>query len=344
METQDFDYNLPKKFIAQYPPKVRGRSRLMVLDRSKKTIKHKKYLNIPEYIEDGDVIVLNETKVINARIFVEVERTGREVEVLLLNKLPDYEYDDSPEDFWYCLIGRARYVKLGDELRIGDYVIHIRDREEGSPGFIVSSKDMDKIVQEYGHVPLPPYIDRDDTEQDKDRYNTVFARKRGAVAAPTASLNLTDEILREIEEKGGKVVYLNLVVGWGTFAPVLTDQIEDFEIHKEYIDISQETAEIINGCQGSVWAFGTTVVRALESAAVDEGKIKPTSRFTDLFIYPGYDFKIVDNLVTNFHVPKSSLIMLVSAFAGKEFVFQAYEEAKQENYRFLSYGDSMLIQ
>lgn len=350
MKVSLFDYNLPKERIAQYPAKERGGSRLMVLGRESGSIEHLMYADLPDYIKKDDVVVLNKTKVLLARIFPVVKRTGRKVEVLFLNKLPDAKVssflnanDYGKMEFWYCLIGRARHVKIGDVLVIGDFQIHIVDREEGSPGFIVAGDSFKEIMEIAGHVPLPPYIRRKDEESDKIRYNTIFAQMEGAVAAPTASLNLTEDILGKVKKTGAKVCYVNLTVGWGTFAPVNTVEVEDFGIHSEFIQIPRKTVDMVNNCQGRVWAFGTTVVRTLESAASSRGKIKEISGETDLFIYPGYDFKIVDVLVTNFHVPASSLIMLVSAFAGRQKLLCAYKDAVDRKYSFLSYGDSMLI-
>jgi len=350
MKVSLFDYNLPKERIAQYPSKKRGGSRLMVLGRNSGSVEHRMYADLPGYIKEDDVIVLNKTKVLMARIFPQVERTGRQIEVLFLNKLPDAKVstalnpgDYENMEFWYCLIGRARHVRIGDVLVVDNFRINVVDREKGSPGFIVAGSSLNDLMKKVGHVPLPPYISRQDEESDKIRYNTIFAEMEGAVAAPTASLNLTDDILDRAKEAGAAVCYVNLTVGWGTFAPVTTAEVEDFNIHSEYIEVPGETVKIVNNCKGRVWAFGTTVVRTLESVSSGRGKIRKFSGKTDLFIYPGYDFKVVDVLVTNFHVPGSSLIMLVSAFAGRENLLRAYEVAIDRKYSFLSYGDSLLI-
>ncbi len=335
MRTELFDYDLPEKFIAQHPPKERGTTRLMVLDRAEKSIEHKRYSDIPEFINDGDVIVLNKTKVIQARVFAKVERTGREVEILFLEELG--------ENLWHALIGRARHVKIGDTLHVGDYRLAVQGRDKGDPGFKLKIHSAKELMKKHGHTPLPPYIKRPDTLDDKSRYNTVFSEKDGSVAAPTASLNLTEELLQKIQDAGGQICHINLVVGWGTFAPVNTEKIEDFKIHGEYVDVPAETVETVNLCKGNIWVFGTTVVRALESAAIKNGELEEFHGQTELFIYPGYKYKIVDRLVTNFHAPRTSLIMLVSAFAGREFTMKAYETAKEKDYKFLSYGDSMLI-
>jgi S-adenosylmethionine:tRNA ribosyltransferase-isomerase len=335
MKTDLLDYDLPKERIAQNPPKERGTTNLLVLDKETGDIEHKKYFDIPSYVKKGDVVVLNSTKVIWARIFPAVERTGKIVELLFLDQIK--------KDKWHCLIGRAKNVKIGDILKLEEYKLKIVKREKGDPGFIIEVQNADKLMKKYGHVPLPPYIKRKDRKEDRIRYNTVFAEESGSVAAPTASLNLTDSLINKIEKAGAKVCYVDLRVGWGTFAPINTENVEDFHIHGEYVEIGKETAEAVNNCNGKVWAFGTTVVRSLESAAIGKREINEFKGITDLFIYPGYDFKIVDVLVTNFHSPRTSLLALVSAFAGEEKVMNAYSEAKNKKYMFLSYGDSMLI-
>lgn len=340
MKISEFKYNLPEELIAKYPPKKRGTSNLLVLDKESGEITHRKYFNIPEYIQKGDIVVLNETKVINSRTFFFTPK-GKRVEVLFLENIGN--------DIWYVLIGRARNVDIEDTLvnEEGQEVqIQIKERKEN--GFVVLfTKGSSHILfEKYGHTPLPPYMKREDEESDKERYNTIFSKIQGAVAAPTASLNLTDEILKEIEKRGAKILKVELRVGWGTFAPIREEDIENHKIHTEYINISQEVAEAINNRKGKVWAFGTTVARTLESVAYEQnGKylLKAYSGDTSLYIYPGYKWKIVDTLVTNFHMPDSSLILLVSSFAGKENIKQAYEEAVSKKYKFLSYGDSMLI-
>ncbi|MBN2100857.1 tRNA preQ1(34) S-adenosylmethionine ribosyltransferase-isomerase QueA [Candidatus Dojkabacteria bacterium] len=350
MKTSTFEYDLPEELIAQYPPETRGDSRLMVLDRKNRTIKHRKYADIVEYMTSGDLAVLNETKVIWARTYPVVARTGRKVEVFFLNKIAgagisgdlnknDYE----GMEFWYCLVGRARHVKIGDKLKIGGLEIFVVNRKEGESGFIIATRDAKEIMEKYGHVPLPPYIDRPDSKEDKVRYNTVFARKEGSVASNTASLNVTKELLGKFAAKGVDTTYVNLVVGWGTFAPVNTEQIEDFKIHEEFMEVKDEAARMVNSCDGRVFVFGTTALRAIETSAVSSRKVNIYSGETDLYVYPGYNFKITDALITNFHRPRSSLLVLVCAFAGTDFILEAYREAIEKGYRFLSYGDSMLI-
>lgn len=363
MKTELFDYDLPKQYIAQFPPKRRGTTKLLVLDRKTGNIVSRKYDDIPEYVKPGDIVVLNKTKVIKARIFPKVARTGKKIEVLLLDQILDKisgqkekEINSFPE-YWFCLVGRAKDVKIGDNLVLGNFELQITDREPDSPRFVIGLRNSRLLLRKYGHVPLPAYIKRPDLPSDKVRYNTVFAHEEGSVAAPTASLNLTRSMINRIKQAGAKICYINLEVGWGTFAPVNTENIQDFKIHEERIEVPQATVDLVNSAKGRstknsgedkvtsgrIWAFGTTVVRALESVAVGDHKIKPFSGSTKLFIYPGYKFKIVDLMVTNFHMPKSSLMMLISAFASREMIMNAYNHAQEKDYKFLSYGDSMLI-
>ena len=340
MKIEEFKYNLPQELIAKYPPKNRGESNLLVLDKGDGNISHKKYFDIPEYINEGDVVVLNETKVLNSRTFFLTPK-GKKVEVLFLENIGN--------EIWYVLIGRARNVEIGEilENEVGnDIKILVKERKEN--GFLIDflQGTSNILFEKYGHTPLPPYMKREDEESDKERYNTVFSKIQGAVAAPTASLNLTDDILKKIAKKGAKIVKVELRVGWGTFAPIREENVEDHKIHTEYINISQDVAEAINNRKGKLWAFGTTVARTLESvASLENGKymVKEYSGDTSLYIYPGYQWKVVDTLVTNFHMPDSSLILLVSSFAGTKNIKKAYNEAINKKYQFLSYGDSMLI-
>jgi len=339
MKSDIFKYDLPKKRIAQYPLKERGTSNLLVLDRENGNIEHKKYYNIPEYIKKGDVVVLNETKVQKRRTYF-LTPNRREVEVLFLNE---------EESKWFCLIGGGRYVKDDDILASKeDSNIRIKVVSKKENGYLIKilgNTKASKIFNLIGHTPLPPYMKRKDEKEDEVRYNTVFCRIPGSVAATTASLNLTEKILEEIEAKGAKIVRIELRVGWGTFAPIREENIEEHKIHREYIHVSEEVVNTINSVKArgnSIWAFGTTVTRTLESI-VSEGKVRPYSGYTQLFIYPRFEFKIVDHLVTNFHQPDSSLILLVSAFAGIDEIKKVYNIALENKYRFLSYGDSMLI-
>ncbi len=335
MKISEFKYNLTDDLIAKYPPQKRGTSNLLVLDRRNGHIDHRKYFNIPEYIQKGDIVVLNKTKVLGCRTYF-LNSKGKKVEVLFL--------EDRESNNWFCLIGRAKDVKLEGQLVCNEFTVSVNSREGN--GFLVTfiKGNAYTLFEKYGHTPLPPYMKREDERNDKERYNTVFSSVPGAVAAPTASLNLTNEILGEIKKKGAKIVEIELRVGWGTFAPIREEDIEEHKIHKEYINVSKEVVEEINGCKGRVLAFGTTVARALESCYSEkEGKLLEYEGLTNLYIYPGYIWRVVDVLVTNFHMPDSSLILLVSSFGGKEYVINAYEQAIKNGYRFLSYGDSMLI-
>ena len=334
-----FRYKLPKDRIAKYPPKVRGTSKLLVYNRRTKEIEHRKYFEIIEYIKSGDVVVLNETQVLDARTYF-LTSENREVEVLFLNREGEY---------WFCLIGGGRYVKDGQVLKSKeDETIKIKVIYRKDRGFLVQILEgitPNDIFTKIGHTPIPPYMNRKEEDKDRERYNTVFSKQPGSSAAPTASLNLTEEIIEKLENKGVKIVRINLEIGWGTFAPVNEENIEDHNIHEEYINISSQAAENINKAKekgGDIWAFGTTVVRALESA-VEGDKINPYEGKTDLYIHPRYRFKIVNHLVTNFHMPNSTLILLVSAFVGINETKKLYNMAFKKDYKFLSYGDSMLI-
>ena len=337
MKSNIFKYKLPKERIAQYPPKVRGTTKLLVVDRETKKMNHKKYCDVVKYIKKGDIVVLNETKVEKRRTFF-ISEKGKKVEVLFLERKRE---EDGLEE-WFCLIGRAKDVKEGEVLRMKEVFVKVIQREEN--GFLVNIPvgKSQILFEKYGHTPLPPYMKRKDKKSDQVRYNTVFSKILGAVAAPTASLNLTKRILKEIEKKGAKIVKVELKVGWGTFAPVREENIEDHKLHEEYITVSKEVARGINDCKGDVWAFGTTVARTLESVT-KRGKIVPFDGYTELYIYPGYKWKVVDHLVTNFHMPDSSLILLVSSFMGINLTKKVYREALENDYKFLSYGDSMLI-
>jgi S-adenosylmethionine:tRNA ribosyltransferase-isomerase len=345
MNISEFKYNLPGHLIAQYPPKERGTTNLLILEKEDGTLKDKKYFNIPEYIKEGDVVVLNETKVIDSRTYFSTSQ-NKKVEVLFL--------EERGGDNWYVLIGRAKYVEKEDILvneESDEIQISVLKREGN--GFLVKfvKGNSYELFEKYGHTPLPPYMKREDEQSDHERYNTIFSKLPGAVAAPTASLNLTKKILKKIENKGAKLVKVELKVGWGTFAPIREENIEDHEIHEEYIHVSKESAERINEGilkGGRVWAFGTTVARTLESVAYKDDSsgrylIKGFQGETNLYIYPGYEWKIIDCLMTNFHMPDSSLILLVSSFAGKDNIKKAYKHAIDKKYKFLSYGDSMLI-
>ena len=340
MKMSEFTYNLPEERIALFPPEERGTTNLLVLNKENGDIEHKKYFNIPEYMQEGDVVVLNETKVEKRRTYFK-NKKGREFEVLFLNHTANGN--------WYCLVKGAKHLKSEDILSdIENEEIRIQIVGRQGDGVLIKpyGNTAEDIFEKVGHTPIPPYMKRGDVPEDYIRYNTVFARLNGSVAAPTASLNLTDEIIGQMKEKGVKVVKVELKVGWGTFAPIREEDVEDHDIHEEYISVSKKTVDTINEAKKNgknIWAFGTTVSRTLESVADDKGMVKEYHGDTKLYIYPGYKWKVVDHLITNFHMPDSSLILLVSSFAGKENIKMAYNEALEKDYKFLSYGDSMLI-
>ena len=334
MKTSDFYYDLPKELIAQTPLEDRSSSRLLVLDKKTGGIEHRVFTDIKKYLKPGDCLVINDTKVIPARLIGERKNTGAKVEVLLLKRMNDGR--------WETLVKPGRKARPGDRIIFGGGLLEAEISEVLEEGNRLVKFRFDGIFEEIldklGQMPLPPYI----TEKlkDKNRYQTVYA------AAPTAGLHFTNELLAEIEGMGVDIARLTLHVGLGTFRPVKVDKIEEHKMHSEFYRIDEETAEKINsakekGCR--VIAVGTTSCRTLESVADENGRVSAKSGWTDIFIYPGYKFKLVDNLITNFHLPESTLIMLVSALAGKENIMKAYEEAVKERYRFFSFGDAMFI-
>lgn len=335
----DYFYNLPEELIAQDPLLDRSSSRLMVLSKESGEIKHSVFTDLLEYLEPGDCMVLNNTKVMPARLFGIKEGTGAVVEVLLLKRLDDHSFE--------CLVKPGKKARVGCILHFGDRLTgEIVDiLEEGNRKIKFTYEGIfEEILDELGEMPLPPYIHH--KLQDKNRYQTVYAEKNGSAAAPTAGLHFTPELLKLIEEKGVKIAYVTLHVGLGTFRPVKEENLENHIMHTESFEVSEETAKIVNETKKSghkVICVGTTSVRTVESAANEEGLLEAKSGDTSIFIYPGYQFKIPDALVTNFHLPESTLIMLVSAMAGREKVLAAYEEAVKERYRFFSFGDAMLI-
>lgn len=331
MKLSEFDYNLPKELIAQYPIEQRDRCRLMVLDRATQSITHKTFADIVSYFKSGDLLVMNNTKVIPARLFGKRKSGGR-VEIFLLEK---------KDPVCEALVKPGARVKDG-EIIVLDSGDEVEVMGRGDIGRQVRFKrPVEEIMAEIGHMPLPPYIDRDDEESDKYNYQTVYSDNDGATASPTAGLHFTKELLRRLSVLGVRLAYVTLHTNYGTFAPIKTDDIESHKMHKEYFELSEETAQAISETKkrgGKVFAVGTTTTRVLEYCTG-----RPTKGYTDMFIYPGYEFKVVDHLITNFHLPKSTLMLLVSAFAGKEFIFEAYRQAIAEKYRFFSYGDGMLI-
>ncbi|MDK2856473.1 MAG: S-adenosylmethionine:tRNA ribosyltransferase-isomerase [Bacillota bacterium] len=340
MRLEEFDYELPPELIAQTPLDRRDESRLLVLERRSGKIEHRVFHDLPAYLRPGDVLVLNDTRVLPARLIGRRSRTGGKVEVLLLRELGSGQ--------WETLVKPGRRCPEGEELVFGGGKLtgRVLSRTQEGGRVIAFSLHGPKFLEtlnEIGKVPLPPYIH---TElKDQERYQTVYARHLGSAAAPTAGLHFTPELLKSIEARGISILYLTLHVGLGTFRPVREERIEDHRMHEEYYVVRPEVAEAVNAAKKEgrrVVAVGTTVVRTLESAG-RSGEVKAGADWTDLFIYPGFEFRIVDALVTNFHLPKSTLLMLVSAFAGREKILRAYQEAVKERYRFFSFGDAMLI-
>ena len=340
MKTSDFYYDLPEELIAQDPLKNRSDSRLMVLDKKTGAVSHHIFRDIVEYLQPGDCLVINDTKVIPARLIGSKEDTGAKIEVLLLKR--------KTGDVWETLVKPGRKAKPGTRIQFGEGLLvgEVMDIVDEGNRLIHFEFDgiFEEILDQLGQMPLPPYI----THQlkDKDRYNTVYATHSGSAAAPTAGLHFTPELLRTIEEKGIDIARVTLHVGLGTFRPVKVDDVENHHMHSEFYMIDEVAAEKINRAKENgkrVICVGTTSCRTIESAADENGRLKPCSGWTEIFIYPGYRFKILDCLITNFHLPESTLIMLVSALAGQKHVLAAYEEAVKERYRFFSFGDAMFI-
>ena len=340
MKLDDFDYYLPEELIAQTPLKDRSSSRFLVLNKNTGEIEHKHFTDVIDYLNPGDTLVVNDTKVLPARLIGEKIDTKAVIEVLLLK--------NTEKDIWECLTKPAKRVKVGTVISFGDGLLKcecIEEKEEGIRIFnFIYEGIFVEILDKLGSMPLPPYIH--EKLEDKDRYQTVYAKNLGSAAAPTAGLHFTKELMDKIKAKGVNIAYLTLHVGLGTFRPVNVENILEHHMHEEYYEINKETCDVINKTIESgnkVVAVGTTSVRVLETVATKYGKLVPASGFTDIFIYPGYEFKIVNNLITNFHLPKSTLIMLVSALAGREVILKAYKEAVDNKYRFFSFGDSMFI-
>ena len=349
MRIEEFDYNLPNDLIAQTPAEQRDSCRLMVLNREKQSIEHKHFYDILDYLHEGDCLVVNDSRVIPARMYGIKESTGAHIELLLIKRIEG--------DKWESL------VKPGKRLRPGDTVI--LDEKHNFKAHILGTYDEDngtrliefqydgifmERLEEVGSMPLPPYIERAAEEEDKEMYQTVYSKIDGSVAAPTAGLHFTEDLLKKVNEKGVKIAYVTLHVGIGTFRPVKVDVIEEHKMHFEECSVSEETARIVNETiesGGRIISVGTTSTRTLESAAEetpDGYRLKAGDYSTGIFIYPGYSFKLVDALITNFHLPKSTLLMLISALYDREKILEAYEEAVKEKYRFFSYGDAMLIE
>ena len=340
MKLDDFDYELPEELIAQTPLKDRSASKFLVLDRNTGSIEHRHFKDLVNYLNKGDTLVLNDTKVIPARLIGEKTDTNAVIEVLLLKNIEG--------NVWESLAKPAKRVKVGTIVSFGDGSLKAKCIELGEEGIrkfeLIYDGVLYEILDKLGTMPLPQYIH--EKLEDQNRYQTVYAKNEGSAAAPTAGLHFTKELMKELEEKGINIAYVTLHVGLGTFRPVNTENILEHHMHSEYYEISKETCDIINKTKKSgnrLVVVGTTSVRVLETVATKFGELKEDSGWTDIFIYPGYKFKVVDNLITNFHLPKSTLVMLVSALAGRENILNAYKEAIKNEYRFFSFGDSMFI-
>lgn len=340
MKTDDFDYYLPEELIAQTPLSKRDESRLLVLDKKTGNIEHKHFRNILDYIEKGDTLVLNDTKVLPARLYGVKEETGAVIEILLLNEIES--------DKWKCLTKPAKRVKEGTIISFGEGKLKAKCTQVLEDGIreyeLLYNGILYEILDELGQMPLPPYIH--EKLEDKDRYQTVYAKNIGSAAAPTAGLHFTNDLLEEAKQKGINIAFITLHVGLGTFRPVSVEDVTKHKMHSEYYVMNKETADLLNKTKESghkIISVGTTTTRTLETIMKLYGTFKECSGNTDIFIYPGFEFKAIDKLITNFHLPKSTLVMLVSALAGKENIMNAYNEAVEKKYRFFSFGDSMFI-
>lgn len=340
MKVSDFDFYLPEELIAQCPLKERDSSRFMVVDRKTGEIEHKVFHDVIDYLEKGDTLVLNNTRVMPARLIGEKEETGGKIEFLLLKRIEG--------DKWECLAKPGKKAKVGAMFTFGEGKLKAVVREIGLEGnrvieFIYNGI-FEEILDELGQMPLPPYIH--EKLDDRERYQTVYSKEKGSAAAPTAGLHFTEELLEKIREKGVNIAFVTLHVGLGTFRPVKVESIDEHIMHSEYYELDKENAKIINDTKkrgNRVIAVGTTSTRTLETIGNENGEVRAQSGWTNIFIFPGYKFNIVDALITNFHLPESTLIMLVSALAGKENIMNAYKKAVEEKYRFFSFGDSMFI-
>ena len=340
MKVSDFDFYLPEELIAQHPLEKRDESRLMVLDKKTGKIEHKRFYDIIDYLNKGDTLVLNNTRVMPARLIGEKENTGGKIEFLLLKRVEG--------DKWECLAKPGKSAREGRRFTFGNGILKAQVIEvlENGNRIVEFYYDgiFEQVLDSLGEMPLPPYIH--EKLEDKERYQTVYSKEKGSAAAPTAGLHFTKELLKKIEDKGVNIVYLTLHVGLGTFRPVKVENIENHNMHSEFFMLSKESAEVINETKkrgNRVISVGTTSTRTLETIGDENGIVKEQSGWTNIFIYPGYKFKVVDNLITNFHLPESTLIMLVSTLAGKENVMNAYNIAVKEKYRFFSFGDAMFI-
>ena len=340
MNVEEFDYDLPESLIAQTPLKDRDQSRLLVLGRNSGNIEHKHFKDVINYLETGDTLVLNDTRVMPARLFGLKEETGAKVEMLMLTRIENND--------WEVLLKPAKRIKVGNKLSFGEGKIIAECIEELDQGGRIMRLHYEGILEErlneLGEMPLPPYIK--ERLDDPDRYQTVYAKESGSAAAPTAGLHFTDELLDEIRAKGINIAFITLHVGLGTFRPVSVEDINDHEMHSEYYQMTQETANLLNKTKKEghrIISVGTTSTRTLETIRRDYNEFVAVSGWTDIFIYPGFTYKAIDGLITNFHLPKSTLVMLVSAFSSRENILNAYKEAVKLEYRFFSFGDAMLI-
>ncbi len=337
METKDFYYDLPEELIAQHPMEKRDQSRLLVLDKETGNLEHKHFKDIVDYFKPGDTLVLNDTRVMPARIFGNRPGKDEKNEFLLIKEVD--------ADIWECMVRPGKKARIGQEVEFGDGKLKAKVLEITETGTRLVKFFYEgiffEVLDSLGEMPIPPYIH--EVLEEKERYQTVYSKDIGSAAAPTAGLHFTQKLLKEIENKGVEVAYLTLHVGLGTFMPVKVENVEEHDMHSEYYSIDQETADKINNTKGDLIAVGTTTSRTLESVADENGKVSASSGWTDIFIYPGYKFKAVDKLITNFHLPESTLLMLVSALASKDLILNTYFEAVEEEYRFFSFGDAMYI-
>jgi len=343
MKLSDFKYNLPRNLIAKYPTSPRDRAKLMVVNRETQEIETKRFANVIDYMQKGDVMVVNETRVFQARLFGKKEKTNAKIEVFLLRELNADEY------IWDVIVDPARKVRIGNKIYFNDKLwceVIDNTTSRGRTVRFNQPGNIYRAVEKIGVTPLPPYIKRDPEKADKENYQTVYAKIDGAVAAPTAGLHFTPKLLSKIEKKGIHIVPVVLHIGLGSFRPVEVEDLTKHKMDSEYFEITLKAAEQINKAilnKHNVFVIGTSTARAVETSVTADGLVKPNQGWTDKFIYPPYDFKVVDKLITNFHYPESTLLMLVAAFAGLDLTMKAYKRAVKENYKLLSYGDAMLI-
>ncbi len=344
MKLSDFKYVLPKTAIAKYPAKKRDESKLMVFQRETTNVEHKKFKDVADYMSKGDVLVVNETKVMQARLFGHKERTNAKIEVFVLREL------NREEKIWDVIVDPARKVRIGNRIYFNDKlwceVIDNTTSRGRTVRINYDGDDIYKAIEKIGQTPLPPYIKRNSEKSDRDDYQTLFAKTDGSVAAPTAGLHFTPELIKKIKKKGVKIVPVTLHIGLGTFRPVEVEDLTKHKMDSEFFEITEETANVVNTAltaKKNIFVVGTSTTRALESSVTAEGFVKPNYGWTDKFIFPAYEFKITKKLITNFHQPESTLLMLTAAFGGYDEVMKNYKKALKEKYRFLSYGDAMLI-